>query len=116
LTSPPGAGHNSAVRRLFVALAFLSVAALSEASDRRDSPARADVQCTGTPALPETFVAPNAAPPGPVLDGALVASTGCLEHPVVDVSAPSKVDRRLFLIDAQVFEKYLAYRESLTSP
>jgi len=89
---------------------------MSEASDRRVSPARSDVQCTGTPALPETFVAPNASPPGPVVDGVLAASADRVEVRVVDVSKPSKVDRRFFLIDAQVFEKYLAFQESLTSP
>jgi hypothetical protein len=104
------------VRRALVSLILLAVAGISEASDRRDAPARADVQCTGTPTLPETLVAPNAPPPGPVLDGALVASADRVEVRVVDVSARSKVDRRLFLIDAQVFEKYLAFRESLTSP
>lgn len=101
---------------MVLSLALFAVAGISEASDRREGPSRTDVQCTGAPTLPEAFVAPNAAPPGPLPAGALLASAEGIEHPVADAATPSKVDRRVFLIDAQVLEKYLAFRESLTSP
>lgn len=105
------------MKRLFLLLAILGgAAAVSEAADRREAPSRTEVQCTGTPRLPETLVAPNATPAGPLFSGALVPAPAWVATSVDDAVAPSKIDRGAYLIDAALFEKYLAFRESLTSP
>lgn len=104
------------MKRLVLLLAILGGAAVSEAADRREAPFRTEVQCTGTPTLPETLVAPNATPTGPLFSGAFVPAPAWVAQSVDDTPAPSKIDRGVCLIDARIYEKYLAFHESLTSP
>jgi hypothetical protein len=104
------------VKRLFLLLAILGGAAVSEAADRRERPLRTEVQCAGTPTLPEMLVATNATPAGPLFTGALALAPTWIAESVDDAVAPSKIDRGVYRIDAQIFEKYLAFRESLTCP
>ena len=103
------------MRRLFVALAVVAVASLSHASDRRAGPSRAAAECTSAPTLPQTFVAPTATPAGPGLADDLAISVDRVQAPIV-LPAPSKTDRLVHRVDAQLLEKYLAFRESLTTP
>ena len=103
------------MRRLLVGLALLAFASLARASDRPEAPSRAAADCTGAPTQPETIVAPAATPAGPGLaDGATPEAR--VEERIVPAPAPSKVDRLVHRVDAQLLEKYLAFRESLTSP
>ena len=112
-------GHNPEVRRAILSLSILAVlgiAALAEASERPARSSDGDAQLAGSPALPKTLVAPNAAPVGPSLTVGLAAAEDGLPETLVVPPAPSKVDRRLRLVEALLLEKYLAFRESLTSP
>jgi hypothetical protein len=95
-------------------LAFLAFAGISETPDRRDASCRTDVECTGTPTLPETLVAPTATPAWPVL--ALGAAPDVVTGLAADLPAPSKIAPHAFLIDGRIFEKYSAFRESLRFP
>ena len=102
------------MRRLFVSLAFLAFAGISEAADRRESSCRTDVECTGTPTLPETLVAPTATPTGPVL--ALGVAPDGVTVSLADPAALSKLAPHVFLLDGRISEKYSAFHESLTTP
>ena len=103
------------MRRLLVGLTVLAFASLAHASDRPEAPSRAAADCTGTPTLPEAIAAPAATPEGPGLAGGATPEARAEERIVLS-AAPSKVDRLVHRVDAQLLEKYLAFRESLTSP
>ena len=107
------------MRRAIVPLAVLGIlglAALSIAAEPAAAPAVSDPQLAGAPVLPETFAAPSATPVGPCLTSGAVFATPSVSAFVVERPASSKVDRDLFLIGVEVFEKYLGFRESLTTP
>ena len=103
------------MRRVFVALAVIAVASCAHASDRRDAPSRAAAECTSAPTLPPTFVAPTATPAGPGIADDLATAVDRVQAPIA-LPAPSKPGRLVHRVDAQLLEKYLAFRESLTTP
>jgi hypothetical protein len=107
------------MKRAIVPLALLglfAIAGFSIASEPAHQRPASDAQLSGAPVLPETVVAPNATPVGPCLTPVLAAAAHVAPEPVLCPPAPSKLDRHVFLVEARVYEKYLSFRESLTSP
>jgi hypothetical protein len=105
--------------RAFIALTILGtlgVAGLSTATESSACPSASDSQLSSSPSLPENVVATNATPVGPGLIHGLASPAHPLVEPVVCTPAPSKAGRHVFLIEAQILEKYLSFLESLTSP
>lgn len=93
-------------------LGFLAAAEPAQASE----PGPATSELHGTPSLPTSLEASPVQSLRPFLGNPLEhAADGC-RSAGGDARTSSSADRRSILIEAQLLEKYLAFRESLTTP